>query len=392
MKAATLRLCLPISAIAAQQTAISFVIPPFLDELKYPVSAIGSLVSIGPILALSARLPSGQAYRGDRVRLLMTAALSVMTLCAFLYSVAVEPAYFALVHALNGFAYGAATTIYLAFFVEALPPDEDRHHAMGYYAGFLAAGYSTGGFAAGYVADRLGYAATFGFASLLGLLCIGLLLTFAFAATPKDMADSRRSDSQPTFLQSLKNISSPQVAAVMVVALFLNLLHQIGSTFLPLYGLAVGLTLAEVGVIRGFYALCNAVTRPLSGMVVKRLHRKSLPYVGLFLQAFFLMLVPFFADLGTLLVLFILSGLLRAVLLVANTISLVEDVDRSRISRGMASGIFNAAGDVGNILGPTLGGLIATFTGIAYLFSVGPLITVALFFLSLWGCKFLRRV
>ena len=140
MKASTLKLCLPVIAMTMQQTAAALVIPPFLDDLKYPVSAIGSLISVGPIFALAARLPSGLAYRGYRARMLMVATMSVMTLCNFLYSFAVRPLQFSLVHGLNGFAYGAATTIYLAFFVEALPPDEDRHHAMGYYAGCLAIG------------------------------------------------------------------------------------------------------------------------------------------------------------------------------------------------------------------------------------------------------------
>ncbi|MEK7377776.1 MAG: hypothetical protein AABZ71_02635, partial [Candidatus Binatota bacterium] len=84
-------------------------------------------------------------------------------------------------------------------------------------------------------------------------------------------------------------------------------------------------------------------------------------------------------------------GFLRAVVLVANTISMVEDVDDTRVSRGVISGIYNAAGDVGNILGPSAGGLIASFAGIARLFIVGPLITAVLFFFSLWACRFVGR-
>lgn len=374
-------------AITAQQSAASLVIPPFLDDLKYSVSAIGTLISVMPILALTARLPSGLAYRSERALTLIATALLAMTVCAFLYSFAVHPLYFILIHGLFGFAYGAFGTFYLVFYVDALPPDENRHHAMGYYAGSLAVGYSAGGFIGGYVADRLGYTATFGLASLLGFLCIGLLFTLARSTSIRRVSDAHTSDTKPTFMQSLKGLSDPKIAAVMVVALFLNVLHQMGSTFLPLYGLAVGLTLAEVGVIKGCYALCNAVTRPLSGPVVTRFHGKAFSYVGFFLQAIFLMLVPLFHDLGTLLVVFVLSGLLRAVLLVTNTISLVEDVDGNRVSRGMASGIFNAAGDIGNIIGPSAGGLIASLTGIAYLFLVGPVITTALFFIALWACR-----
>jgi len=67
----------------------------------------------------------------------------------------------------------------------------------------------------------------------------------------------------------------------------------------------------------------------------------------------------------------------------------VEDVDATRVSRGVISGLYNAAGDVGNILGPSLGGLIATFTGVGRLFLVGPLMITAAFFVSLWACRFI---
>lgn len=390
MKASTLKLCLPVIAMTAQQSAASLVIPPFLDELKYPVSAIGFLISVGPILALAARLPTGLAYRGDRARMLMAAALSVLTLCNFLYGFAVKPLHFAFVHALNGFAHGAGMTVYLAFFVEALPVDEDRHHAMGYYAGCLAVGYSTGGFAAGYVADKLGYGATFTFASLLALLCLGLL-SFLGRPSATMTAHPRTVAATPSLGESLKSVFEPKIAALVVVHLFLNMLHQIGMVFLPLYGLAVGLTLTQVGLIKGLYSLCNAITRPISGLVMKGLSHQSISRVDLPLQSAFMTLVPFFHDLGSLLTIFILVGFLRAVAIVANTISMVEDVDATRVSRGVASGIYSAAGDLGNILGPSVGGVVAGFTGIAGLFLIGPAIIALAFLSSLWGCKFVGR-
>ena len=388
MKASTLTLCVPIIAMTAQQSAAALVIPPFLDELKFPVSIIGSLISVGPILALAARLPSGLVYRGERARMLMVAALLILTLSSFLYSFVERALHFALVHALNGFAQGAATTIYLAFYVEALPPDEDRHHAMGYYAGCLAIGYSAGGFVGGFVADQLGYAATFRFSALLGLLCLAMLFLIHKPLPAASL--SRKTEGEPGLRESLKNLLHPKIATVVIVALFLNLLHQMGGVFLPLYALAVGLTLTQVGVIRGLYALCNAITRPMSGFVVKRFGHASLSYFGLPLQSALIMLVPFFHDLGPLLVVFVLAGFLRAVVVVSNTISMVQDVDQTRVSRGVASGIFNAAGDLGNILGPSVGGLIASFTGVARLFLVGPLMIAVLFLISLWACRSIR--
>jgi predicted MFS family arabinose efflux permease len=389
MKAATLKLCLPVIAVTAQQNVAGFIVPPFLQSAQFPVAMIGSLISLGPVLALASRIPIGLAYTDKRARALMSLALLAMAACNFLYPYAVTSLTFAVVQGLNGFAYGAITTLYLAFYIGSLPPDEDRNHAMGYYAGSLALGYSTGNFLAGYIADRFGYETTFQLAALLSLLCAGLL--FTLGSGPSETR--RKGESPPAglhWVQSLKAAWEPKLVAVAVVALFLNLLHQMVNVFLPLYGLAVGLTLTQVGAIKGFYALCNAITRPISGLVVKQMGHRRISYGGLPVQSFFVMLVPLCTDFLTLLIVYVSAGFIRAVAIVSNAVSLVQDTDETRVPRGMSSGLYNAGGDLGNIIGPSMGGLIASVTGVANLFLVGPLVTAVLFFLSLWACRHIR--
>jgi len=375
--------------MTAHQNAVSLIVPPFFQQLGYPVSGIGTLISVAWIFTFAARLPSGLAYKPGRARILLVAYLLCMALGSAAYSVAAQPVHLALVQAFNGFANGGATTVYFAFFVDALPAGENRHHAMGYYAGALAVGYSLGGFATGYVADRLGYAVAFWFASLIVL---GSLTLFFILARPVPLGTGGGTAEAMTagsLLEALRSLRNPAIVTDIVVALFLNMLHQIGSTFFPLYGLAVGLTLTEVGLIRASYSLCNAVTRPLSGFFVSRFGHRSIARVGLPLQAAFFMLFPLFHDAASLLVVSVLAGFVRAVVVVANTIGMVEDMEATRLSRGVASGIFNAAGDLGFILGPGLSGLIASVTGVTRLFVAGPLAIASAFLLSLWSCKFL---
>lgn len=391
MKMATLKLCLPVIAVTAQQNVAGLIVPPFLQSAHFPVAMIGSLVSLGPVLALASRIPTGLAYTDKRARALMGLALLAMAVSNFLYSYAVTSLTFAAVHGLNGFAYGAATTLYLAFYIGSLPPDEDRNHAMGYYAGSLALGYSTGNFLAGFIADRFGYETTFQLAALLSLLCAGLL--FTLKKSPASSETKKKTGSTApglNWVQSLKSAWEPKLVAVAVVALFLNLLHQMTNVFLPLYGLAVGLTLTQVGAIKGFYALCNAITRPISGLVVNKLGHRRLSYGGMPVQSAFVLLIPFCTDFLTLLIVHVSAGFVRAVAVVSNTISLLQDTEESRVPRGMSSGLYNAAGDLGNIIGPSMGGLIASVTGVANLFLVGPLVTAVLFFLSLWACRHIR--
>ena len=154
MKLSTVKLLLPIVAVTIQSNSASTLIPPYLDELRMPVAAIGSLISLGPVLALLSRLPVGMAYNRSRARMLISLAVLAMGLTNFLYSFAGDGMTFAVVHALNGFAYGAVTTLYMAFYVDSLAPEENRNHAMGYYVGSLALGYSTGNFFGGLTADH----------------------------------------------------------------------------------------------------------------------------------------------------------------------------------------------------------------------------------------------
>ena len=389
MKLSTLKLLVPIVSVTIQSNSASTIIPPYLDHMRVPVAAIGTLISLGPVLALMSRLPMGMAYNQARARVLVSLAVLAMGCTNFLYSFATDGLTFAIVHSLNGFSYGAVTTLYMAFYVDSLAPDENRNHAMGYYVGSLALGYSTGNFFGGLIADHWGYAVTFQSAALLSLVSVALLWFFHGPGGRGSGKSKERDKAKLTSKESLKVLLEPKLCTVVIVALFLNLLHQMGGVFISLYGLAVGMSLTQIGVIRAAYAGCNAVTRPISGHVVNKIGHRGLSYFGLPLQSLILMLVPLFTGFGPILLVYVASGFMRAIVVVANAVGLVEDVPESRVRRGLASGVYNAAGDLGNILGPAIGGFIAHATGIASVFVIGSLGSTALFLI---GALLVRRL
>jgi predicted MFS family arabinose efflux permease len=385
----TLKLLLPVIAVTIQNNSASTLIPPFLQDLHMPVAAIGTLISLNPIFALLSRLPVGMAYHHGRARLLIGIAVIVMGITNFFYSFVTDSLSFAVVHSLNGFAYGAVTTLYMAFYVDSLPPDENRNHAMGYYVGTLALGYSTGNFFGGLIADHFGYGITFQLAAYLSLIPCLLLWLFRGESRRGEGAVKEKKQTKLTSRGSWKALLEPQLAIVVITAFFLNVIHQMGGVFISLYGLAVGMNLTQIGTIRAAYAGCNAVTRPISGHVVNKFGHRRLSYAGIPLQSALLMLVPLFTGFGAVITVYVLSGFMRAVVIVANAVGLVQDVDENKVQRGLASAIYNAAGDLGNILGPAAGGLIAQATSIGGVFVVGSLGTTVLFAL---GVLAVRRV
>lgn len=391
MKISTFKLLVPMVAVSIQANSASTLIPPYLDHLKISVALIGTLISLGPVFALTSRLPVGMAYQQTRARVLLSIAILGMGFTNYLYSFATNSFAFAIVHSLNGFAYGAVTTLYMAFYVDSLAPDENRNHAMGYYVGSLAMGYSTGNFFGGLIADHWGYAATFQLGALLSFIPVGLLWFLHGSSGAGESKAKAKGGAKLTSRDSLKALLEPELATVVLVALFLNLLHQMGGVFISLYGLAVGMSLTQIGIIRAAYAGCNAVTRPISGHVVNKVGHRGLSYFGLPLQSLILMLVPLFTGFGTILFVYVASGFMRAIVIVANAVGLVQDVPESRVRRGLASGVYNAAGDLGNILGPSIGGLIAHATGIASVFVVGSLGSTALFFIGVYVLSRLKQ-
>jgi predicted MFS family arabinose efflux permease len=82
-----------------------------------------------------------------------------------------------------------------------------------------------------------------------------------------------------------------------------------------------------------------------------------------------------------------MSGLMRAIVIVANAVGLVQDVDETKVQRGIASAVYNSAGDLGNIIGPSVGGIIAQATSIAAVFVYGSLGSTILFLLVIFAVR-----
>jgi MFS family permease len=159
----------------------------------------------------------------------------------------------------------------------------------------------------------------------------------------------------------------------------LNLLNFFQSAFLPLYALSVGLSLTAIGTIRALHALANAITRPFLAGPVTRLGQRKLGVLGLAAVAGLVMLVPSLTTFLGLALLMLPIGLSRAAVFLTTSVATAERAERHGVPRGLASGLLNIGLDVGAILGPALGGLVAERVGLDNAFRLFPPLLVLVY-------------
>lgn len=366
---------LAIACLTTTEGFLAVLVAPYLAYLGYPAGMVGLLVSVFGIAAFLSRLPSGFLYGPSRVRTMMVGALLAMVGASVLYPVATDPVPLAMVRILNGLGFGTSTTLILAIVMDAIPPGQSTHRPMAVFGAFMAGGFGLGQGVGGLAGDILGYGLAFRVAALLPMVTIFLVLDLTRQGRPRSRSESKKGEAVPwrwRVRSQLQAFTYPEVLAVALASFLLNFLLEVGMTFFPLYGLAIGLSLTEIGLIRSVHSLAQIFCRVFAGELSARFGHRALMLGGLVLMALVYMLVPLSQNVLVLAAIFVAVGTLRAMGFVATTISVAEDIPQHRMNRGVAASVFNSSKDVGNIAGPALGGLIASLVGVNGVFLVIP--------------------
>lgn len=371
-----------LTTLSLQQGTQLSLLAPLLNERGYSPALIGGLVSAISVASLVARMPSGLLYRADQARRLQGVAIPLLAVLLVLHPLATDPIVLFVIRIVDGALYGMATTINQARFIDEQPLGPGRARAMGYYVANIAIGYSIASLLVGYVVEWSGYLVAFATGAVLQLVgLLGLLdrtpLVESHAAGVRQPGQPGRKDAGQDRSRAALNAAQLLAAPALLVGLFegllLNAQWAFWNAWLPLYTLAVGISLAETGVLRTVYGICNAAARLGTGDFVARLGAGRLVFASLVVQSLLLMLLPSVPWLAPLLVIFVVMGALRALGIVANTVAVVEQGEAWHVGRGPLVGLLNTVTDVGLLAGPALGGLVAEHTGPVQLFFVWPL-------------------
>jgi MFS family permease len=172
----------------------------------------------------------------------------------------------------------------------------------------------------------------------------------------------------------------PVVWLAFFVTLYINLVSGVVLTFFPIYGLAIGLTLTQIGFLQGVHGVAAAGIRFLSGLVFRFFsYRRTLPAMVV-LSGVSVAAIGGVTALAVLGVAWGMLGLTRGLLRVASAALVMEEVSTSAAAGGAASGVYLAGLDIGKVLGPIAGGFGAHAIGIRPTFLVASVTFPAAYF------------
>jgi predicted MFS family arabinose efflux permease len=335
---------------------------PYLESRGLAEATIGTVVSVYGVASLLARLPAGLAYASERATPLISGGCLISAIAFMLLPATSNALLLGALVALDGVGFAAATTGVMAGLMERRPPEASAGTVMGWYSGSMGAGYALSGFVAGATGDALGVDTAILLLAAVPFLA-AFLLPAALRIAPSLRAASPESPSVAGRFRALMRAPAA-VWLAFIVTLYINLVSGVLFTFFPLYGLAIGLSLTQIGLLTGIHGTLAASVRFASGVVFRWVsYRRALPAMVVASGAAVVVLgtVRSFAVLAAA---WATIGLSRGILRVASGALVLDVAAATDSQRGGASAIYLAGLDLGKVLGPLIGGAGAELVGI----------------------------
>lgn len=354
------------TSITTTKGTVEIVYPPYLAGYGYSLSVIGLLTSLIAALQLVSRIPAGVAYQSHRAKRQYAVALVVFALStiglAFANGNAAAVAGLSLVH---GFAFGAIGTLGLALAID-LSGGRGAGASMAWYTAAISTGYALGSLVGGSLADNIGMPATLGLLGALPLFAAVAVLVLPDIEGAPQVFD-RGKGLRGLFAAGAKLDSRVWLAVGIV--LYLNVLQDGLDTFFPVFAPTVGISLAVVGVLRAIKSGAGIFMRFSIAVLLHAVDYRRVTLLAVVASAAGLALVPVSNSVFVIAPIFIVLGLTRGVLRATSAANIAE-LRREGRDVGLASGVYNMGLDVGGIIGPTLGGAVASVVGIPAMFQI----------------------
>ncbi len=349
---------LPTALLALTQGLLIATLPAYAKSLGAGVATIGLIFSAAAIGTLVTDVPAGALLHkiGLRNAMLIGAVLVVigtMTLTLPLDARTVV--------ALRLWA-GVGTAMWglsrHAFIAQAVPPSE-RGRSISIFGGINRAGMFAGPAIGGYVATWFGLHMAFLVAGMMGV--IAFIAGILFIPRDQKQPAARRTSTRSRWAlvgQSMK-LHAADFAAASVAQVFGQVVRQGRLVLIPLIGVALGLNLAQIGLVLAASSLVDMAMFYPAGVIMDRFGRKYSAVPSFAILSIGVGLLAFATNYVEMMLIGVVIGLGNG-LGSGSMMTLGADLSPPGAT-GEFLGIWRLIGDIGNVTGPLLVGLIGEY-------------------------------
>lgn len=356
--------------------SIQVLVAPLLETKGLTQTLIGVVVGAYSASALVFRVAGGGILQGARLGRLIPLGSLLQAAAFVIIPRFSDPIVLGALMALNGLGFALVSTGGLVAIIAARA-DRPSGPLMGWYNGFISIGYSLAGFIGGSVADLLGLESGIRGLALIPLLTAVVMWTVVRRIPADRLVPPERPRSQGDVHRNRYRSLSPLIWLAFFVTVHINLLAGVLSTFFPLYGLAIGLSLSRIGALQGMHSAAASVIRFMTPLIFRVLQPKALQPWLVVLGALAVAGLALVVDYRLLVLCWVTLGLTRGILRVSSSALMMDASDGH--DRGTASGVYLAGLDVGRIIGPLVGGVSVQLLGYQGTFLAAGLVTPLLF-------------
>ena len=252
--------------------------------------------------------------------------------------------------------------------------EKNRGTAMGIneFAGYFAVGVVA--LITGFIAQKYGIT-PYPFYLGIAISIIGLLLSIFFVKDTRIFVSKEQESSET---EEFKNVfvettfKDKTLSSVTQAGLVNNLNDGMIWGLLPILLLSFNYDAKNIGIIAAIYPAVWGIGQLFTGRMADFYSKKKMLFIGMLLQGFAIMLIPFFTEFYQLASISTILGLGTA-LVYPTFLSAIADATHPQ-QRAESIGVFRLWRDLGYAIGAILSGIIADVFGIEYaVLSIGAI-------------------
>lgn len=327
------------------QMMMNVLIPLYVYDIGAPAQIVGMTVGAFAISAILVRPFIGPAFDAFNKKMILIISLLVIAVSTFLYSVATTVTAIFVIRLLHGAGLATSAALAQAMAADALPIQK-MNSGISIFGLALAVSQAIGPIVGLTLLDFVGFQWAFRISALV--IVGGLIL----ACLIKEPGNHVR---KPYQLKLDRMFSKGAVIPALMIAL-LSIPFSCINAFIVIYGNLLGI--GGMGAYFAVYAGCLLATRPLFGSLSdKHGVQRTIP-IGLCFFAISILALTFASDLPVFLLAAVMGacGYGAVIPLLQSLGFLCSPYD----ARGAASNTTFLGLDAGNLVGPTIGGMIVS--------------------------------